>query len=232
MLVQLTKRFDPYESTLAACREYVGGISQVSKGERAWYSASVTALSCRIGSRLRGVEGSSCFKCYAFNRGNYRYPVVKQAQQRRLEAISRPHWAATMTRLISHYSDEYFRWHDSGDIVDLTHLIKIVQVANNLPDTLFWLPTRETNTLRAYREQIGAFPTNLAVRISAYMVDTAPPRFSGLLDLPTSTINKTKGEHYKTKGSIECKAYTRGGACGPCRACWDVRVSNVSYPQH
>jgi hypothetical protein len=44
----------------------------------------------------------------------YVMPVVKNAQARRLATLTRDDWTASMVRAIN--KDEYFRWHDSGDI--------------------------------------------------------------------------------------------------------------------
>ena len=119
-----------------------------------------------------------------------------------------------------------FRWHDSGDIQGPGHLALIVDVARRTPRTRHWLPTRERREIRAYLEQGGEIPTNLVARISAPMVG-APAPAPG--NLPTSGVHRP-GEI--PEGATECRAYTRGGACGPCRACWRPAVSHVSYGLH
>jgi len=221
---------------LAALKEYVGGISRVSKGEAngkhtAWYSYGLPTSSCGIGGRLQDVKGSVCEHCYADGRGNYRFNNVKLSQQRKLEAITKPHWVQAMVRLIEHYSPDFFRWHDSGDLQSLAHLDRIVQIAKALPNTKFWLPTREVNMVREYLTNGGKFPPNLCVRLSAIMVDTKPPKYSLPVVLPTSTVHTA--EHRGEKGkSIVCGAPKRNGACGPCRACWSTKVGNVSYGAH
>jgi hypothetical protein len=80
------------------------------------------------------------------------------------------------------------------------------------------------------------------------MVDSEPPRALpgvaprpgevviplALADFPTSTVS-TPGAPPAVvgKGAIECRAVeVRENKCGACRACWDRRVVNVSYPQH
>jgi len=47
--------------------------------------------------------------------------------------------------------------------------------------------------------------------------------------LKTNTLTVHKNN--KAIG-FECEARSRGNACGPCRACWDRRIKNVSYPKH
>ena len=53
-------------------------------------SYSLPAWECKTGWKLSQVEGTPCFFCYA-KKGNYtRYPAIKAAQYRRLEAIKNP----------------------------------------------------------------------------------------------------------------------------------------------
>jgi hypothetical protein len=96
----------------------------------------------------------------------YGFPVVKKAQARRLATITREDWAPSMARAIN--KDKYFRWHDSGDIQNVEHFAKIVEVARATPDCLHWLPTREAQIVASYT---GTLPDNLIVRVSAAMVD-------------------------------------------------------------
>jgi hypothetical protein len=34
------------------------------------------------------------------------------------------------------------------------------------------------------------------------------------------------------RGMKLCGAYDNGGACGPCRACYDKKVKVIAYPAH
>jgi len=59
-------------------------------------SYSLPAWACKTGSKLSKIPGTPCFGCYAM-KGNYiRYPAIKQAQYRRLEAINHPQWVEAM----------------------------------------------------------------------------------------------------------------------------------------
>ena len=142
---------------------------------------------------------------------------------RRLAAITNPRWAEGMIRLIGHYTDPkdpYFRIHDSGDIQSVNHLLQWVKVAEALPAVKFWMPTKEIRMLKTAKRIVGdEWPTNLVVRMSAPMLGQAPPKsFDGLL---SSTVQSNTG--------FECEAYKRGNKCGPCRACWSEKVSNIVY---
>jgi hypothetical protein len=205
--------------TLAVAREYVGGLSDVSK--MPGRSISTSAFDCKTGSKLARIPGSVCFDCYA-RKGNYtRYPAVRKALDRRLAALDRPDWVPMMARAIG--KDPFFRWHDSGDLQGVKHLDMIVEVARLTPGTKHWLPTREIGFVRRWEKLHGAFPGNLVVRVSAPMVDGAP--LKGFRN--TSTVHAEAAATGHT-----CPASLQGGKCGDCRACWDQDVRNVSYPKH
>ena len=208
---------------LKQAKEITGHKSGLGKPSKMpGFSTSLSAFDCKIGSKLAKVEGSVCSKCYAFN-GNYNYPAVKEAHQKRLKALSHPKWVEAMTLLIGHYTkseDPYFRIHDSGDIQSVEHLMMWVQVAKNLPNIQFWMPTKESVFYKMGKTIVGdEWPVNLVVRLSAPMIGKNPPKSFG--NLPTSTVKAELG--------FECCAYKRGNKCGPCRACWDPNVKNVDY---
>lgn len=209
------------------CWDNVGGLSKPSK--MPCYSYSIPAYACKIGAALAKIAGSVCFKCYAM-RGNYLYPHVKEALERRLASISTPEWVESMAYLINHYSEKtgvfFFRWHDSGDLQSMEHLLKIVQICRLTPNVKHWLPTREHNLIREYINSYGEFPDNLTVRLSALMIDGKLPE---IMNLPVSTV------HYKNAPSAEvnvCPAYSQNGKCLDCRACWNKEIKCVSYKKH
>jgi hypothetical protein len=184
------------------------------------YAYGIPAQKCHTGSKLRKVEGSTCSHCYAL-KGNYRFNNVKSAQMRRLKAIARKTWVATMVRLITDTKTQFFRWHDSGDLQSVDHLSKIVDICNQTPSVQHWLPTREYKIITDYLFEHGNFPNNLNVRLSAHMVGKTLNPVQGLT---SSTVNCNTGHI--------CPARNQGNQCGDCRACWSKAVSNVDYPLH
>lgn len=202
--------------TLKEAEAVAGKLGKPSK--MPGYAYGIPARSCPIGSVLVKLKGSVCSGCYAL-KGRYAFPTVLNAQQRRLDSLRHPQWVAALAFMITKKKCDYFRWHDSGDIQGLWHLENIVEVARLCPNTKFWIPTRETKVVKLYLNTRGVFPTNLVVRVSGAMIDGPAP--SGFPY--TSTV---------TTGTPTCPAYTQGGICGPCRACWEPGVQNVSYPKH
>ena len=184
-------------------------------------SYGISAKKCNVGSKLALVPGSVCHGCYAL-KANYSYPSVMQAHQKRLEGLDSISWTDSMVKLIGSSGESYFRWHDSGDLQSLQHLLDIVRIAERLPNVSFWLPTKEKKLVYQYRETFGDFPANLCVRLSAAMVNITAPAYAG----NTSTVHTT------TAIGSECPAPKQGNKCLDCRACWSRDVKNVSYNLH
>ena len=203
-------------------REVVGGLSVPSK--MPCYGWSTPASRCITGSKLRDVPGSTCSSCYAL-KGCYVFPVVKDALKRRYQILqrvlsdgdARAEFVQAFTVLMD--GQEYFRWHDSGDIQSDGHLELLVDIANACPDTTFWLPTREYSIVNTF---LGVVPSNLVIRVSSHMVDHGPV----VSKFKTSTVHSNG--HYS---GLECGAYKRGGECGTCRLCWSSD-KNISYKVH
>lgn len=204
-------------------QEITGGLSKPSK--MPGYAYSIPAEECNKGSQLRKVKGSVCEKCYAL-KGRYVFSNVKNALRRRFESLSHPLWVEAMAFLINQAGINVFRIHDAGDIQSLAHLENIVSVCKKTPDVRHWLPTREYGVVRDFLDKHGSFPDNLNVRLSAYMVDGPLPL--ALADRMGVTVSGVTSD--KTKAN--CPAYTQGGVCGSCRACWDKNTKVVLYPKH
>lgn len=199
----------------------VGGLSCPSK--LPGYAYSLPAKNCLTGAKLVSKVDSVCSSCYAL-KGRYNFPNVKNALERRLKAITEPGWVADMTTLVWNAYDqgfEYFRWHDSGDLQSLWHLLGIEKIAYNVRMVTFWLPTRE---IQITGRLIGDRAPNLIIRESCHFVDQWYPSKAGN---PTSTVHKNSPPI-----GYACPAPTQGNSCGACRACWDPTVKNVSYHKH
>ena len=193
-------------------RQITGGLSAPSKMPGPAYN--LPASQCIPGAKLVKVPGSVCHGCYAL-KGRYRFNNVKTALERRAASITHPDWVKAMVALIS--GNEYFRWHDSGDIQSVEHLKKIFEVCKLTPFTRHWMPTREARFLKLMDPDI--IPTNLIIRMSSHMINQGPVTFWPW----TSTVSTQA----KT-----CPAADQGNKCRDCRACWDRSVKNVTYPKH
>lgn len=216
------------ELSLSEARLIAGTLSQPSK--MPGYGYGLPARECAFGSKLRDIPGSVCHGCYAM-RGNYMFGNVQNSQYERLDAIQNPAWVDAMVTLIEASvdpADPYFRWHDSGDLQDLEHLRKIVQVAHRTPWVRHWLPTREYHIVRDYfAYDVNGLPPNLVIRLSAHMIDGKTPDGYGL---PVSGVHSEA--RLIPDGAQRCPAPTQGNSCGDCRSCWDPDVRSISYHKH
>lgn len=204
-------------------KQITGGLSKPSK--MPGFAYSIPAQACGVGSRLRNVQGSICSKCYAL-KGRYVFGNVKNALARRLASLVHSEWVQAMAFQINQAAVNVFRWHDSGDVQNLEHLERIVEVCRLTPDVRHWLPTREYAIVTAYKEKHGAFPDNLNVRLSAYMVDGPLPEGAA------ARLGVTMSGVTSDPSKVSCPAYKQGGVCGSCRACWDKNQAVVFYPKH
>lgn len=201
-----------------------GSVTQTTKMPCKSYSLPTVA--CITGFKMAQIPGSICSTCYA-NKGNYLayQNNIEPAQHARLDSLNDALWVDAMVSHIG--NDNYFRWHDSGDLQGLWHLEKIAQVAQLTPNCLHWLPTREYSMVKAYIAKHGALPGNLIVRLSAMYVDkqvTIPASLQNQANVTVSNV------HTVTPMGLECQAPKNKGQCGPCRACWGTEP--VSYKAH
>ena len=204
--------------TLKEAEAIHGGLGKPSK--MPGYAYGIPAKHCKVGMKLHKVPGSVCADCYAL-KGRYVFANVQTAQERRFQSLKHPLWVQAIAWTLNKRKCDYFRWHDSGDLQGMWHLINIVEVANLCPDTKFWLPTRENALVSQYLSTMGKFPKNLVVRMSGAMIDGyAPIKFFNTSTVVTKATDAT------------CPAYQQGGVCGSCRSCWDPAVRNVAYPRH
>ena len=209
---------------LKELKEAVGSLSAPSKMPCSSYS--IPAKECGVGSRLVSVENSTCSGCYAL-KGMYRFPNVERALYKRYNSLMNDMdlWEKNMIIFIDKYrkgDKKYFRWHDSGDLQNMNHLISINNIALALPHVEFWLPTREIKIVRLY-QKMYAFAPNLIVRISAHMNDAQPNHnitgfASGVIDKNTE-LNGRK-----------CPAPNQNNECKDCRACWTEET--ILYHKH
>jgi len=184
---------------------------------------------CRVGSWLSKNKRTTCYNCYAYERGNYTYPDVHVGQTKRLVGVyKRPVWKHAMVRLIEHYTHKtdipYFRWFDSGDIVDEQMLLDIIWIANECRWVSFWLPTQERKIINRVfvRDRIKK-PDNLIIRVSnVYKNDHKP--FTRHDFIHSSSVSTTD--------EYNCPAPSQDNACMDCRDCWDTSINHIIYKEH
>lgn len=229
--LHLASRMSPSDA-----EDIAGSLGQPSKMPGAAYG--LDAFACRVGGQLVDDPRSTCHGCYARKNFYRSWRPAIVARERREAGIHHPYWVEAMICLITDYVDlggePAFRWHDSGDLHGAWHLAAIVAVCEATPHVRHWLPTREYADVVEFLRCGGRIPVNLAVRLSAHYVGeraAVPPE---LAHLPTSTTHRLGiAPPAREKGAIVCHAIDSPvNMCRRCRACWDGRVSNVSYRMH
>ena len=195
-------------------REITGGLSAPNKMPGP--SINLPAWNCVTGVKLQAVKNSVCAGCYAM-KGRYRFPNVREAMDRRLQALTDPRWVDAMVTLIK--DQPWFRWHDSGDIQSPEHLKNIFEVCKRTPETKHWMPTREAKFLTLIDPDV--VPENLIIRRSSHMINQGPVN-----SWPWTSTVSTKPE------DRTCPAPDQGNECGSCRACWSRETANICYGKH
>lgn len=204
--------------TVALAESICGKLSHTTKMPCPSYS--LPTARCVSGAKLSLMPNSVCSKCYA-KRGRHIFHTG--SQEARWQSLKHPRWVEAITHLIREEANPYFRWHDSGDIAGYWHLQKIVDVALALPEVNFWLPTNERDVVNEYQQILGVFPSNLTVRVSTTLIDSAPRQDQ----TNTSSVHRLRPAH-----GFACHAPQQGNKCLTCRACWNKEVKNVSYHYH
>src|SRR5271169_6081510 len=116
------------QMTQALAVSITGGLSNPSKMPGKAYG--ISARKCIMGAKLAAIPGSTCSGCYAL-KNFYVMPSVKAAHANRLKGMRHPRWVEAMIFLVG--KENWFRWHDSGDLQSVDHLRAIVAVCKATP---------------------------------------------------------------------------------------------------
>lgn len=197
-------------------------ISVTSKldGIRSWSLQAIDTCPGSVASDGELVD--ACKGCYA-TAGNYRFPNVKAPRIHNREDWKKDDWVEAMIRLLA--KDQYFRWFDSGDMYAIELARKILAVMQGTPNTKHWLPTRmhKFSKFAHILWTMQALP-NVMVRASS---DSVVGEFDRGIHGSVIVHDGRAPE-----GTALCEAYSRGGKCASCRACYDKSIPVIAYPAH
>ena len=165
----------------------------------------------------------SCDGCYAAE-GMYNMPNVKAVRKHNKQDWKRDAWVDEMVQGLD--NSRYFRWFDSGDVYSVPLANKIYQVMQRTPWCNHWLPTKSYKfpKFTFIFNKMNALP-NVVARFSSDSIT------GGIIKGKNTSTIVQKAEDATSKMTV-CEAETRGGKCGPCRACWDKSVSVIAYIGH
>ena len=165
----------------------------------------------------------ACSGCYATT-GMYHFGPVKAVRADNKADWQRDGWTADMVKALS--KDSHFRWFDSGDMYSLELAEKMLAIMAATPNTKHWLPTRmyKFPKFQAVLKAMQALP-NVMVRYSSDAVDGSyTPGVHGSTIVPSAD--------QAPAGVTVCQAYSQGGKCLDCRACYSKDVAVIGYPAH
>jgi hypothetical protein len=165
-----------------------------------------------------------CKDCYAKS-GFYRMDNVRLPREHNRKDWKRTEWADEMVQALD--TERYFRWFDSGDVYSAALAQKIYEVIRRTPWCKHWLPTKSYTIpkIRYWLDRIKSLP-NASVRYSS------PSTHGEYTEEHGSVVVQEVTDLAGWNNAVACEAYTRGGKCDSCRACWDKDVSLILYPLH
>lgn len=167
--------------------------------------------------------------CYA-KKGNFTYKNVKQSLLNNLEVFNNSP-EDYFNQIINELNNgdityKFFRWHSSGDIVNLEYLKGIIRVAEACPQTKFLCFTKKFILVNMYLE-FKKIPDNLHIVFSAWDKDF---KVDNPHNLPVTYVNfKDKNRN----ADIPEYAIPCVGKCYECKACWSLtKGQSVVFNQH
>ena len=172
----------------------------------------------------KGEDGElvdACKGCYATT-GFYLMKDSINLREHNKEDWKREEWVSEMVYELR--KQTYFRWFDSGDVAWLKLAKKIYQVCEQTPHVRHWIPTRmyKFPKFKAILDKLNELP-NVRVRFSSDSIEGSftKEHASTIIPYADSPIE-----------AFICEAYSRGGKCGECRACWHKDVPMIAYVAH
>lgn len=170
-------------------------------------------------------KGCPCAKyCYA-RKGNFCYNTVKKSLQNNLDIYLKSPQAYFNQIKSTLYLIPYkhFRYHSSGDIVDMEYLENMVELANEIKQTKFLCFTKKYEIVNEYlTKNKGKLPKNLNIVLSCWG-DFIP---ENPYNLPTTYVKF--GDDY-LDSFIPNKAVVCNGHCENCFACWNLKKGQSMY---
>lgn len=181
---------------------------------------------------LTCAKGVPCAKlCYA-RKGTFTYNNVIKSHMENYVAYhndSKAFFDSIHAKLnngvVTH---KFFRWHMSGDIIDMQYLYGMIELANKNKQTKFLAFTKKHDLVNMYLQVSGKkLPKNLNIVFSAWDVNY---KFENPFNLPIAYVD------FKDKSlnpEIPHNAKHCSGDCVNCRLCWTLKNGECTkFVQH
>ena len=175
-------------------------------------------------------EDAPCKKgCYAM-KGRFAFPSVKTSMARNLMIYQlMPDIYFGYIKMYLHAAAyKYFRFHSSGDIVDMAYLEGMVDVAKECKRTKFLCFTKKYELVNDYIKANGKLPANLIIVFSNWKDFKCENPYN----LPTSYVRFKDCECDIPETATQCT-----GFCGECvntkASCWKMKAGqSVVFNKH
>ena len=194
----------------------------VSKGNRKMGSIPSVSLPPVVTCK----NCSTCkHKCYALKMCRI-YPTVKKAYDNNLALLNEDRDAYFLQVKASAMVTKYFRFHVSGDIVDIDYLDRMCKLASELSDTRFLCFTKNYEDVEEYTKA-NEIPENLKLIISLPFDGS---KVNNIGNLPTARVIM-KGNEPDENDKV-C-----GGNCAECACrgvgCWELKKGEtIAFYEH
>jgi len=167
--------------------------------------------------------------CYAM-KSFHRYPNVRESQFHNTNLYYN-HPELYFNDIINQMNRKrkptpYFRWHSSGEIIDLAYFEGMKKVARALPNTKFLCFTKKFLILSKMRD----VPENLAIIFSTWKGMKLAKRISDNHNIAWVLDGSDFEANRIAKQSN--KPFVCGGDCEVCKACWYTNSKNHDVVFH
>jgi len=124
------------------------------------------------------------------------------------------YFTAIREKIARRKKNKYFRWHVSGDIVDIDYLKEMIAIAHENPDFIFWTYTKAYFIVNEYCKRYGkeTIPANLTIMFSEW---DGMPMINPYL-FPIFACKMKDGNKNRSVESFE-KMYLCPGNCDICK---------------
>ena len=173
--------------------------------------------------------GVPCFNsgCYARKFYNLR-TTCKLAWDHnyRLVQLERNFYFTSIGVAIARANIKLFRWHVSGDLIDMDYLVRMNALARTLPKVKFLAFTKQYGIIEQFITDESDQAENLSIVISTWPGLMIPP---ALDHLPTAWMR----DPVKPDVRIPEKATECDGGCEKCGLCWGLKHGeSVVFDKH
>lgn len=161
--------------------------------------------------------------CYAC-KGRFRFSTVQKSLEKNYSIYKKSAKAyfSQIQAYLTLMPYKYFRYHSSGDIVDINYLKGMIETANKCKKTIFLCFTKKFEIVNDYLANGGIIPKNLKIVFSNWGIWTCNNPYN----LPTTWVNFSKNGLDK---NIPTKAKQCNGQCATCQMCWKLKQGQSVY---